>query len=216
MKVISMSVLFRLLSIFLFLILPFQQVNADDRLNESRILVNRLITHIIEAVEGEQTPETIRAETEVIIDTYFDYPLIARFAAGNAWRSASQSEREDYLVAFREVLLTLAETQFDYLKNLEYTSGEVTPKGPKLAIVSGMVHDKTGEFPDAQVSWRVSTPEGKKPRIIDIEVENISMLITQQQENTAIINSNGGSFQALIDSLKDQAEKLRLDAANNG
>ena len=39
------------------------------------------------------------------------------------------------------------------------------------------------------------------------------MLITQQQENTAVINSNGGSFQALIDTLRDQAEALRTEAA---
>ena len=39
------------------------------------------------------------------------------------------------------------------------------------------------------------------------------MLITQQQENTAIINSNGGSFHALIDSLTEQAREIR---ASNG
>ena len=75
-------------------------------------------------------------------------------------------------------------------------------------IVSGMVHDKTGEFPDAVISWRISTKAGKPVRIIDLEVENISMLITQQQENTAIIRQNGGSFQALIDALNQQADDI--------
>lgn len=205
----------RILPVLLLLLLPVQHAAAEQRFDESTALVSGLITRITDTLQHDHTPESIRAETNTIIDTYFDYPLIARFAAGHAWRKASTAEREEYKVAFREVMLSLAETQFNYLKNLEYTSSEVTPKGPKLVIVSGIVKDKTGEFPDAVVSWRVSTPKGKPVKIIDIEVENISMLITQQQENTAIINSNGGSFQALITALKDQAENIRQEAANN-
>lgn len=204
--------LFRSLFLALIVILPLQHAVAEQRLEDSEALVDKLIAHIMETVNSNQTPESIRAETDLIIDTYFDYPLIARFAAGNAWRSASKDEREEYLIVFREVLLTLAETQFEYLQNLDYTAGSAVAKGPKLAIVSGMVKDRTGEFPDAQVAWRISTPAGKPPRIIDIEVENISMLITQQQENTAIINSNGGQFSALIDGLSEQAENLRAEA----
>ena len=208
-----MMAFIRILSAVLLFLMPVQMATAEARFDESKALVDALISHISETVTTEQSSESIRKETDTIIDQYFDYPLISRFAAGNAWRKATKAERKEYMDAFREVLLTLAETQFEYLQNLEYTPGKVVPKGPKLVIVSGMVSDKTGEFPDAQVAWRVSTPAGKPPRIIDIEVENISMLITQQQENTAVINSNGGSFQALIDTLRDQAETLRTDAA---
>ena len=72
-----------------------------------------------------------------------------------------------------------------------------------------MIHDKTGQLPDTIVAWRVSTREGKPARIIDVEVENISMLITQQQENTAIIRQNGGKFSALIDALEQMAEDIK-------
>jgi phospholipid transport system substrate-binding protein len=210
-----MTTLYRLLSVFFLLALPIHQVGAEARFDESSTLVDGLISRIAETVNQDHTPESIRAETNSIIDTYFDYPLIARFAAGNAWRKASKPEREEFTAVFREVLLTLAETQFSYLRTLEYTPGQVVPKGPKLVIVSGVVKDKAGEFPDAQVAWRVSTPKGKPPKIIDIEVENISMLVTQQQEHTSIINSNGGSFQALIDALREQAASLKDGAASS-
>ena len=208
-----MMAFIRILSALFLMLMPVSMATAEARFDESKALVDGLISHITQTVTAEKSSEAIRDETDAIIDEYFDYPLIARFAAGNAWRKATKAEREDYMEAFREVLLTLAETQFEYLQNLEYTPGQVVPKGPKLVIVNGMVRDKTGEFADAQVAWRVSTPAGKPPRIIDIEVENISMLITQQQENTAVINSNGGSFQALIDSLREQVEALRTEAA---
>ena len=187
---------------------PSNNAFANDRLDEGVGLVNALVERIQTVIGEDPDQAQVRAETNAIIDEFFDFDLVARFAAGQAWRSASDAEKADYKTAFRRVLLALAETQFEYFRRIEYTPKDAISKGPKLMIVSGMVHDKTGEYPDAVVSWRISTKEGKPARIIDLEVENISMLITQQQENTAIIRQNGGSFQALIDALNQQADDI--------
>ena len=182
---------------------------ANERTAEAEDLVVSLVDRIQTTVEKNPSPEEIRAETNLIIDEYFDYNLVARFAAGQAWRTATPDEKSAYKVAFREVLLSLAETQFEYFRNLEYEAKGATPKGKKLVVARGMIHDKTGQLPDTIVAWRVSTREGKPARIIDVEVENISMLITQQQENTAIIRQNGGKFSALIDALEQMAEDIK-------
>ena len=187
---------------------PSNNAFANDRLDEGVGLVNALVERIQTVIGEDPDQAQVRAETNAIIDEFFDFDLVARFAAGQAWRSASDAEKADYKTAFRRVLLALAETQFEYFRRIEYTPKDAISKGPKLMIISGMVHDKTGEYPDAVVSWRISTKEGKPARIIDLEVENISMLITQQQENTAIIRQNGGSFQALIDALNQQADDI--------
>ena len=187
---------------------PSNNAFANDRLDEGVGLVNALVERIQTVIGEDPDQAQVRAETNAIIDEFFDFDLVARFAAGQAWRSASDAEKADYKTAFRRVLLALAETQFEYFRRIKYTPKDAISKGPKLMIVSGMVHDKTGEYPDAVVSWRISTKQGKPARIIDLEVENISMLITQQQENTAIIRQNGGSFQALIDALNQQADDI--------
>ena len=187
---------------------PSNNAFANDRLDEGVGLVNALVERIQTVIGEDPDQAKVRAETNAIIDEFFDFDLVARFAAGQAWRSASDVEKADYKTAFRRVLLALAETQFEYFRRIEYTPKDAISKGPKLMIVSGMVHDKTGEYPDAVVSWRISTKQGKPARIIDLEVENISMLITQQQENTAIIRQNGGSLQALIDALNQQADDI--------
>ena len=187
---------------------PSNNAFANDRLDEGVGLVNALVERIQTVIGEDPDQAQVRAETNAIIDEFFDFDLVARFAAGQAWRSASDAEKADYKTAFRRVLLALAETQFEYFRRIEYTPKNAISKGPKLMIVSGMVHDKTGEYPDAVVSWRISTKQGKPARIIDFEVENISMLITQQQENTAIIRQNGGSFQALIYALNQQADDI--------
>lgn len=50
------------------------------------------------------------------------------------------------------------------------------------------------------------TREGEPPRVFDIEIENLSLLVTQKQENVAVIRKNRGQFGALI-----EAMQARLD-----
>ena len=41
---------------------------------------------------------------------------------------------------------------------------------------------------------------------LDVEIENISMLVTQKQENIAIIRQNQGQFSSLIDAMKQRSQ----------
>ena len=215
-----MTIIIRFLAILLLaLALPMMAMGtgaAQTRIEASATLVDDLVLRIRNAVETGPKSTQIKDETSAIIDTFFDYDLIARFTAGNAWRTASDSEKQAYKAAFRNVLLSLASKNFNSLKSLEYESGKITSKGEKLVIVQGKITDKSGKLPDVIINWRVSTKKDQPPRIIDVEIQNISMLITQRQEHVAVINRNGGSFQALIDQLNQQAANIQAkENANN-
>ena len=215
-----MTIIIRFLTILsLALALPMMAMGtgaAQTRIEASATLVDDLVLRIRNAVETGPESTQIKDETSAIIDTFFDYDLIARFTAGNAWRTASDSEKQAYKAAFRNVLLSLASKNFNSLKSLEYESGKITSKGEKLVIVQGKITDKSGKLPDVIINWRVSTKKDQPPRIIDVEIQNISMLITQRQEHVAVINRNGGSFQALIDQLNQQAANIQAkETANN-
>ena len=200
-----------LIPILLIFMVLSASASAEDRVAATESLILSLVERIQTVIEGEPSPQNVRTQTDMIIDEYFDFNLAARFAAGQAWRQATDDEKKAYKKAFREVLLSLAETQFEYFRHLEYTSKKIVPKGKNLIVAHGMIHDKTGELPDVNVAWRINTRKGKPPRIVDVEIENISMLITQQQENTAIIRQNGGDFSALIRAL----EKMNQDIKAN-
>ncbi len=181
----------------------------EERLNTATLVVENLINRVQIFLATNPTPIQVRNETNALIELYFDYNIISRFAAGQAWRGASAQEKTAYRTAFREVLLSLAETQFEVFRNLEYTSIDSVAKGEKLVVVHGRIHDISGKIPDSIISWRLTTNPNRPIRIIDIEVENISMLITQQQENAAVIRQNGGDFTALITSLQTKAHAIK-------
>lgn len=144
-------------------------------------------------------------EVQRLLDRYFDVPGIARAAAGQYWRAASETERQRYQELFVAVMVTTAAGQFDQFRGLDFRLTASQARGDKMVLVGGVISDPSGQRADVIVNWRLTTLPGEQPRIIDIEIENISMLMTQRQEHTAIIRKNGGQFSALLEQLKNSA-----------
>ena len=71
-----------------------------------------------------------------------------------------------------------------------------------MVLVRGSFNDSTGKRPAVSVGWRVITPATAPAKVLDVEIENISMLVTQKQENITIIRQNEGRFSALIEAMK--------------
>ena len=156
-------------------------VTADARVTGASTLIDRMIADL-EAFLATDTGDTDAraAEIDRVLSTYG--------------------------TLFRDVLCGTIVRNFDQLNRLVYTPGEATAKGDKFVIVSGTFTDTTGQRPAVAVSWRVLTREGTAPKLFDIEIENLSLLVTQKQENVAVIRKNKGDFGALIDAMRARLE----------
>jgi phospholipid transport system substrate-binding protein len=89
---------------------------------------------------------------------------------------------------------------------LKFTISDSQAKGKKLVLVNGTFAGLDAQQPPIAVGWRVVMSEKALPLILDVEIENISMLVTQKQENIAIIRQNQGQFAALIDAMKQRIQ----------
>ena len=189
------------------MLLPLPAI-ADDRSAAATGLVDQMIADL-EAFLATDTGdvEARSAEIDRVLTSYFDMDSITRFSAGPYWRAADEAQRSEYGALFREVLCGTIVRNFDKLNGLAYTASGSSMKGDKFVIVSGTFTDTTGAQPPVAVNWRVLTREGKPPRVFDIEIENLSLLVTQKQENVAVVRKNKGQFVALIEAMRE-----RLDA----
>ena len=178
---------------------------ADARVTAAGALVDTMILDLETFLATDTGDESARtAEIDRVLNTYFDMDSITRFSAGQYWRAASGEQKTEYGSLFREVLCGTIVRNFDQLQGLAYTADAATAKGDKFVIVSGTFADTTGQRPAVKVNWRVLTREGAAPKVFDIEIENLSLLVTQKQENVAVIRKNKGEFVALIDAMKDR------------
>ena len=179
--------------------------DANDRVSEAEHLVSALITKLQQtSLRDDMTDNDNRQVLDQLVDVFFDVDAITRFSVGRYWRVASDSEKSEYTRLFRLVFLNQANEQFHKLRDLEFKPTTTNTKGDKLILVGGIIHDKSGEFPDVEIFWRIVARPDKPAKIFDIEVENISMLKTQQDENTTLIRRNAGRFGALIEALQEQ------------
>ena len=168
---------------------------------------NNLITNMISEVETylETDSGSIEKRTENItklLDTHFDLPAIARFSAGPYWRAANEQERSDYVQTMRDVVIGTVVRNFDQLSGLRFSTIDSQTKGNNMVLVRGSFNDSTGKRPPVSVGWRVITPAMAPAKVLDVEIENISMLLTQKQENITIIRQNEGRFSALIEAMR--------------
>ena len=186
--------------------------HANDRVSEAKRLVTALITELEQtSLRDNMTDKENKQVLNQLVENYFDVDAITRFSVGRYWRVATESERSEYAKLFRFVLLNQANEQFHKLRDLEFKPTTTNTKGDKLILVGGIIHDKSGEFPDVEIFWRVVARPDMPAKIFDIEVENISMLKTQQDENTTLIRRNAGRFGALIEALQEQLNNQQTD-----
>ena len=180
---------------------------ADDRAAAATGLVDQMIADL-EAFLATDTGdvEARSAEIDRVLTSYFDMDSITRFSAGQYWRAADDTQRSEYGSLFREVLCGTIVRNFDQLEGLVYEAGGATAKGDKFVIVSGTFSDTKGNIAPVAVNWRVLTREGKAPKVFDIEIENLSLLVTQKQENVAVVRKNKGQFIALIEAMQARLE----------
>jgi phospholipid transport system substrate-binding protein len=190
--------------IALFLSIPAQ---ASSQIEAANRLINTMVRDVENYLLADSGNISIRTENITkLLDTHFDIPGIARFSAGPYWRAANEEERITYTQSMREALIGTIARNFDQLVGLHFTFIDSQAKGNRMVLVRGTFRDKAGQRPPVSVGWRVVTPHPSPAKVLDVEIENISMLITQKQENIAIIRKNGGRFSALIQAMKQRQQ----------
>ena len=192
---------------FCLCLLPLFLTALPARASDQIAAANNLITNMISEVETylETDSGSIEKRTENItklLDTHFDLPAIARFSAGPYWRATNEQERSDYVQTMRDVVIGTVVRNFDQLSGLRFSTIDSQTKGNNMVLVRGSFNDSTGKRPPVSVGWRVITPAMAPAKVLDVEIENISMLVTQKQENITIIRQNEGRFSALIEAMR--------------
>ena len=214
-RLFAFALYFKRAHLFLAFVMMFLVGSQTSFAGTSQIdSANKLVTQMMVEVESilakDLNDDLARRENvSALFDRYFDLPTIAKFSAGPYWRAADADQKTAYESAMRDVIIGTVVRNFDQLSGLKFTATDSQAKGKQLVLVNGTFTDINQQQPPIAVGWRVITADNTPPLILDVEIENISMLVTQKQENIAIIRKNEGQFAALIDAM------LKRSQANN-
>ena len=191
-------------SFFLFVILSFSfflQKNNESFLvyaigDPGSYVISTTEKAIKTLTDESIDPQEKEARFGKLFDENFDIPSISRFVLGKYWKSATTTQKKEFIVTFRNYIVKTYSSRFS-----EYTGEKLTlinsenESNPKLFIVHTALNRE--DAPPIKVDWRVGL---KKDRyvILDIIIEGISLAITQRSEFISVIDQNDGNVDNLI------------------
>ncbi len=185
-------------------LLPPQGAGATDQAKATAMIQNLGEKAFATLQRPGMTLEEREKAFAAILREGFDLNLIARFVLGKYWRQASDEQRDDYLRAFSDFVIT---TYARRLGGFTGQSFEIT--GSKHAgekkdvLVNTKIERPSG--PPIQAAWRVRETDGQA-RIIDVVVEGVSMAVTQRQEFAAVARRSG--IDGLVQVLRAQTQRM--------
>jgi len=137
------------------------------------------------------------------IDEAFNLPLVAKLALGPYLQQATPEQLNAYLEAFNEYIVVTYEARFDTFRGYDMKVLRGRPAGSKDSVVQTVVVLGSDQM---SVDFRVRQEDPSDLDVIDVTVEGLSMLRTQQEEFASVIQRSG--LDGLIDGLRKRASEI--------
>jgi phospholipid transport system substrate-binding protein len=188
---------------------PASADTADDGAKQFvKGISDRAITVLKDNAPKAQRDETFRA----ILHDGFATQAIAAFCLGGYWQKASESQRQEYQKLFEDLIVQSYSQRLRSVYNgQELVFGATRPDGKTGTWVSSRFN-ASSNAPTEEVLWRVRRTEGDQYRVVDVVFANVSLVVTQRDDFTSILQRNGGNMDDFLATLRDKVAKLQSPA----
>jgi phospholipid transport system substrate-binding protein len=156
---------------------------------------------LIEILDLPQGPER-RDHFQTWLAGTFNLDALANLALGPYLGTATDEQMATYEEAFARYIVVTYEARFDTFSGYDFSVMRSRPMGDDDAIVRTNIAGPDGN--SYVVDFRVELYEDGAFQVIDVAVEGLSMLKTQRDEFSAVIQRDG--IDGLISSLNERTQ----------
>jgi phospholipid transport system substrate-binding protein len=167
-------------------------------------LIQSTATEVVEIIKATTPGPARQAAIQRVLQTNFDLPYMGQQALGANWNKASEAERTRFLKAAETAEARAYSERFGQYGGQTLTVGKVTPRANGLFIIDSQLSQTSGQ--PIKLQWEVRDA-GRGPRITDVKVEGVSMVMTRRSDFNSYIQSHGGSVEPLIAELESRAAR---------
>jgi len=154
---------------------------------------------VSDSTSDEQRRETLRD----LFRRGFDLKTIGRAVLGPHWKQADAEQQAHYLVAFEEFVVTTYAVRLKDYAGETFDVLQERPIDDKDTLVLTRINRPNRE--PLRVDYRVRRREGEF-KIVDVLVEGVSMLTSQRQEFSSVVQRKG--VDGLIADLEQRVAQL--------
>lgn len=183
-----------------------RQAHADIDKDKAVEMVENLTKEGIEKIINSNASSQEKNEIfRKLFSENLDLDFIGRYVLGRYWRTASASQKKEFINLYREFNVITWSKRFDEFKGKKFVfSGTSSASNPNQIFVNTKVPMEEGA--PVSVKWRVYD-HNNKLKIIDIIIENVSLAQTARNEYTAFIAKSPKGLEGLLENLREKIKQ---------
>ena len=168
---------------------------------QEQSFIQSMGNEVIGYLKNSGMPDAERkARLKQVLQSRFDVATISRFALGKYWKQLNPAQQQEYQTLFADMVVSMYAERFATYSGQEFKVHETVPAEKDMLVKSSII-DPEGAKKDITVDWRVRTKDGQM-QIVDVTIEDVSMIITQRSEFDSLIQREGGNAAVIIQHLR--------------
>ena len=191
----------KILNLFLITLslLSFSSVSADSNAEESKNFVEQLGKEVIERVSDEKLSDSQRRSNfRYLYLNAFDNFYISRFVLGRYWKRIDKSVKEEFVKTFNDYIVSTYAPKFKGWQG-EFKAVDALIEKNFYNVKMNVIN-KNG--PVLKLIWKIYLDKNKDYKILDVNIDGVSMLVTQRAEFMSVIKNNPDGVVGLIKAMK--------------
>ena len=169
----------------------FNATSADVKAKASKQITNFLNTIKEFASEKDSLIKIKRSDD--LLDMV-DLEFMSKATVGKQWKSVNDNEKIIFKRKLFNKFIQFIDLHLEDFKEIKFQEKSTKLRGEKLVYVIGSIDTK--KIKNLDITWKLSSKENK---ILDIEIEKISLIKTQKLEMRKLLKENKNNFSKFID-----------------
>ena len=186
---------------FLILALFFIPIHSfsDEKIEQSKYFVENLGKQVVEKVSNINLSESERIVNfrNLYLDSFDNY-YISRFVLGQYWKRLDSNMRKQFVESFNDYIVTTYAPKFKGWEGTFKATDSLLENN--YYNVKMNVLNKDG--PTLKFMWKIYLDKNKNFKILDVNIDGVSMLVTQRAEFMSVIKNNPKGVIGLIEAMK--------------
>ena len=164
----------------------FNTTSADVKLNASKKITNFL--NVIQEFASEKKQLNKAKKSDELLDM-IDLEFMSKVTIGKLWKTVNDKEKIIFKKRLFKKFLDFINLHLENFKEIKFKQKSIKLRGEKLVYVIGSIDTK--KIKNLNITWKLSSKENK---ILDIEIEKISLIKTQKLEMKKLLKENKNNF----------------------
>ena len=195
----------KILNIFLILLTLSPLAVWGANFSEEEEFVGKFADEAIMILSNDQVSKNEKNDkfTSLVMSA-IDLNLISQFVLSKTWKSATDDQKERYISAFKTYFINSYANKLDQYSDEKIIVNGSEEAGKYVIVDTNIIREGTDTL-KINLKWRLLNKNGDI-RIIDLNIEGISLVIAQREEFQSFLANNNGDLEALIEKIVSVSE----------